>query len=257
MGADNVAVTIAANSESAARTAILNVAGEETVLTQEGAARVISQEGTAQSGGVARRSIDLPGAVYGTALGLAGSVAGSTTVRIETRLHNWSLTSGNSSATAGLNGFLLAWDRGQANVLCRAPYDGGAYGNIVRIPVGGRADFVVRCQRDVPNGRITGEVWNADGSDYRVYTLAITRWATTLNASTIVLGRWSWETPNAEFRMGFLRLATTIKALGGPPVEGDQPGNIANYEFEDTTSDTSGNNRHLRINVTPAFFNTN
>jgi hypothetical protein len=57
--------------------------------------------------------------------------------------------------------------------------------------------------------------------------------------------------------MGFLRVATTIRALGAPPIEGDQAGDIANYEFEDTTADTSGNDRHLKINLTPAFFNTN
>ena len=40
--------------------------------------------------------------------------------------------------------------------------------------IAGRPDFIIRFQRDTTNKQITGEIWNADGSNYRMQSKVIT-----------------------------------------------------------------------------------
>jgi hypothetical protein len=251
-GNGTAVVAVSQNPDKSARTATVHIGNRSIILTQE-AALVSTVAGAAAA--VGKRSIDVPVTLYGNAAGLGSTVAGSTSLRIEARFHNWSSASGNSRGTVGMQGFKLFWESDRPSIICQASYDSTS-ANSVNLSVAGRTDFYVRCQRDVANNRVTGEIWNADGSGYSVSTVTITKWAATLNLSSIVFGRWSWETSNAAFRAGFLRISSTVTPLAIVPVEASEPGNIANYEFENNTDDTSGNNRHLKMNTAPAYFDT-
>ena len=249
-GNGTVTVAFAANTSSAARTAALNVAGQVVSITQAAAAATCTPA-------VTGRSIDVPLNVYGLAVTGLGYGASSTPLRLEARFQNWTPNAGNSFSTAGMPGFGIRWIAGTTNFFCETPYDSGPNGGALGIPVAGRTDFTVRCQRDVANNQLTGEVWNADGSGYAMYRNPITRWSSTLNLAYIALGRLGYETANVSFRMAFLRISNTVKALGAAsPNSTAETGNLANYEFEDNANDTSGNNRHLIMNTAPAFYNT-
>jgi hypothetical protein len=250
-GNGTASITVAPNPSTSARVATLHIGNQIVVVTQE----AVTEAALAGGSRVGERSVEVPLTVYGSATGLGTVVPGTTSLRIEARLHNWSLATGNSRGTLGMQGFKLFWEVGQPNLICQAPYDSTSI-NSVKISVAGRTDFFVRCQRDVANNRLTAEIWNTDGSGYAAYLVPITKWAETLNLGTIVFGRWSWETANATFRAGFMRIFSTSTPLSVIPLEAGEPGNIANYEFENNTEDTSGNNRHLTMNTAPVFSDT-
>jgi hypothetical protein len=247
-------IAVSQNSGTSVRSGTVRIGNQAIIITQSAAVGGIIDGGTTGgTAGVGNRSIEVPGTQYGSATGLGSTVAGNTPLRIEARFHNWSLLNGgNSRGTVGLTGFRLFWEEGQPNVICQAPYDYGS----VKLPVSGRTDFFVRCQRDVANNRVTGEIWNADGSGYFAGTAGIGKWAESLNLTYVIFGRSSWEIANAAFRVGFLRMYNTVKPLTVVPFEGSERGNIANYEFENNTDDTSGNGRHLKMSINPVFADT-
>lgn len=161
-----------------------------------------------------------------------------TSYRFEGRISNWSPpSSGYNYFLASAAGALSIDSNG--NLWCGSNADSTT--KAAEISIGGYSDFVFRCQRDVPNARMTLEVWTSAGKQYEINQQPTATnpqpvsWSGGLN-----LGSYNGA-PGSVLNIAYLRWYSTALPLNSsPPTNGSSTGNLADWEFEQNATDSSG-----------------
>ena len=184
--------------------------------------------------------------------------------RLEMRVHNWTNPSGNKYLGSVVNdNFAVSLD-GSSNVRFYDSIDklvGG--GNYVSVSLvgDGRADFVVRAQRNMTTGIVSIEVWDSNGSNYAVNTAVIgTPDSVNLSGSVSMPGGWPF-TVAAD--VAYFRWFGSMLALNSAPPTASQRGDLGSWEFEGNLNDSSAHgltmaaqNGDADYSTTPALAST-
>ena len=88
--------------------------------------------------------------------------------RIEARFQSFGVCSGNYSNIWDFGPFAVRCflDGSRSIIITDGPTSRG-----IIIPTDGRSDFVIRIQRNSPQGLLRGEIWNADSTGYAFYSV--------------------------------------------------------------------------------------
>lgn len=157
-----------------------------------------------------------------------------TNLRVELRVHNWTQSTSYPHIFRS-NNIAVRFVANQNQLYFTSWPDAST---TVTAVITGRADFIVRFQRDATNSRLDAEVWNVDGSNY-VHT------STSHSISTTSMASESFEFGDRygapiSTSVAYFRLYNTLVPLGTiPSVIHD--GNLGDWEFEDSITDLSGN----------------
>lgn len=193
--------------------------------------------------GWANQSITVNGTTKNFTVPNSAPYVGLGSFHVDLRVHSWSV-SGSCQTIAGVPGFPIQICPGNSvqtsNYVDTIQPGQNGY---VAANVTGKADFLLRIQRDVANKRMTAEVWNIDGTGYAQDVTLLA----TVNPLTFpqvgVVG-------DANARIAFLRWYTGLVPLGtrlelAPPPGAAPGGNLGDWEFEGNDDDSSGHRLNL------------
>jgi hypothetical protein len=117
----------------------------------------------------------------------------------------------------------------------------------VTIPLGSTTAFRWVGQRNTTTGFYTLELWDQQTGAYTVAQAPIAGQGTFDRRNRKFSVGSFYEPVNPQIHLGFLRWFSTTRPLGGAPptMATNTPGDLMDYEFENSTSDSSGN--HLQL----------
>jgi hypothetical protein len=105
------------------------------------------------------------------------------------------------------------------------------------IPMGGRADAILRIQRFMSAGRFTVEIWDTEGKNYVLLQGASPK------TPRDISGRRSIGGPQTDLKIGWVRLYSKTVPVGGAPPSGFDDADLANWQLDGNTDEpTSGMN---------------
>jgi hypothetical protein len=122
------------------------------------------------------------------------------------------------------------------------------------------ADFIFRAQYDPAQNRSTLEIWNLNGTGYRVSTATLSNTSNFNMAGTqLTVAASFYNSSFAACRMDWMRMLDGAATLNtGPPGSLVPAGAVElwRYEFENNGLDSSGNAINLTLDGAPLFENT-
>jgi len=164
-------------------------------------------------------------------------VAANQSWRIEFQLHNWTLPPSSAAILYQLSGTgatARLMPQGLQGSLDIETSDPVAQQQPCIVNLPGSANVLVRVQKDAATMHFSCEVWNYDGSGYTSTIENMTALQPrTSSGGTVGFG--------ASTAMGFLRVSTTLVALGGRPPTTADGGNWTELKFDGDLKDSSGN----------------
>ena len=156
---------------------------------------------------------------------------------VDIRVHNWTQPTGACQFLGFLPSFNLTLCPG--NLVRIEDFVDQMTGNFyAAVDVSNRPDFLVRLGRDVTAKQITAEVWNVDGSGYVQSASPIG------TVNPLVLPQFAGA-GGATAQIAFLRWYSgtvpfgTLLTSTSPPMPG-AGGNLADWEFDGNSTDSSG-----------------
>jgi hypothetical protein len=97
------------------------------------------------------------------------------------------------------------------------------------LPLRGRNDVLLRIQRHMALGRLTIEVWNADGRGYSQMTAPA---ATTVKN---LAGTYSIGGANTDLKVAWARTFSSVVPVGSPPPKASETGDLADWKFKESS----------------------
>jgi hypothetical protein len=171
-------------------------------------------------------------------------------LRIELRAHAMTPLAGQNTGTVlSIPGFRIRWMGSAFNApfLFTDDLDEFARGlgtGLYLNPAGSR-DVVLRLQRRSSRKILDAEIWNADGSGYKLATLPIARLASQRDSAPCEIGG------NSSLALDYIRLYNSAVPTGTSPFLPGK-GDLLDLEFEGTLVDEVTGAR-LKTNTTPVF----
>ena len=174
--------------------------------------------------------------------------------RWEFRIHGFSIPQPANQRIFDHGGLNVTLVGGATQIRVTNFLDGFSASIVIDIP--NRTDIVVRLQRDIPRKRMSFQVWNADGSDPKEGTSALT--GNPVNfTGTLFLGRDQYSgTRLLAGQLAYLRWYSDIVPLDAPPPSNLSGGTLAALELENNIVDSSGRNLTTTLEQTGVYSNT-
>ncbi len=159
--------------------------------------------------------------------------------RVEFQMSNWSLPAAGNYANYlfqlnGVGASVLIFPDGRLAVNDWRDSVSPSQPCFLSLPTTS-ADVLVRIQRDASQLQFSCEIWNVDDSGYSVNAVVINSFkAWTLNGGEL-------GSATVQAQLGFLRIFTSLVALGSQPPAAAETGDWSDWRFDGTLNDDSGN----------------
>jgi hypothetical protein len=195
-----------------------------------------------------------PGTIGSFSLPNTSAFRQPNSLRLETRIHSWSLSPSASQPATPLfvlEGMMtIALQPSHFLVLTEwmDAFTSGQ-GNGFVLDIAGRDDFILRVQRDTSQKVLQVELWNVDGSNYFTRSIPIDQIVSkTLAGAHGVIGG---ATTSAS--LAYLRLSSTLLAAGKPPSLTAQSTDVALLDLEFERNNTDDSPSHVSLSVSSSY----